>query len=183
MQARYYWHPRRHAEVDEYFKSVKDRTRANNMLLHLSDALVRSSMLDVRKLSSVGMTDDEDFEVQRIRISEEKYPALYRLYTTSPSRLRGYIFGEVLAEAARFRKERPDEAGMVVLNLTASFEEVGDDAYPKLSSEVPLEASDKDIASSDGNSDNNESESGPQDSDRVNGLGGDLLSSFNVDGF
>ena len=185
MQARYYWHPVRHAVVEEYFKSVRDRTRANNMLLHLSDALVRSSMIEAKKLSSIGMSEGEDFEVQRIRISESKYPALYRLYTSSPSRLRGYIFGEILAEAARFRQEKPDEAGMIVLNLTASLEEVGDDAYPQLVAEV----SDREPSHRyspqrpDGEEREESKSSGDQEEDRVNGLGQTLLSSISIDGF
>lgn len=177
MQARYYWHPVRHAVVSEYFASVRDRARANNMLLHLSDALVRSSKFDARKLSAVGMTDEMDFEVQRIRISQEKYPSLYRLYTTSPSRLRGYIFGEILAEAARFRQERPDEAGMLIMNLSASFEDVGEDAYP----EIPSERAENANVEQSAVAKPLEEEPGEGGDDRVNGLGSDLLSSLNAD--
>lgn len=170
MQARYYFHPVRHQIVSEYFKSVRDRARANNMLLHLSDALVRSAMFDTRKLSAIGMSDDADFEVHRIRISPDKYPALYRLYTASPSRLRGYIFGEVLAEAARFRRDKPDEAGMLIMNLGASLEDVGEDAYPSLS----------DIAASESKTDQPKQEAEKEEDslDGINGLKGNIVEGF-----
>lgn len=170
MQARYYFHPVRHQIVSDYFKSVRDRARANNMLLHLSDALVRSSMFDTRKLSAIGMSDDADFEVHRIRISQEKYPALFRLYTASPSRLRGYIFGEVLAEAARFRRDKPDEAGMLIMNLSASLEDVGEDSYPSLPENVASEST------------STRSKQQPQtdegSGDGINGLKGDMVDIF-----
>lgn len=172
MQARYYFHPVRHHIVAEYFKAVRDRSRANNMLLHLSDALVRSSMFDTRKLSAIGMSDDADFEVHRIRISQDKYPALYRLYTSSPSRLRGYIFGEVLAEAARFRRDKPDEAGMLIMNIGASLEDVGEDAYPSLPDLITPELS------SDQSRPQQETGKGDDPDDGINGLKGDLVEGF-----
>lgn len=170
MQARYYFHPVRHQVVSEYFKSVRDRARANNMLLHLSDALVRSAMFDTRKLSAIGMSDDADFEVHRIRISHEKYPALYRLYTASPSRLRGYIFGEVLAEAARFRKDKPDEAGMLIMNLSASLEDVREDAYPSLPDTAAIE--------SKSDQSKQQTKTDEDSDDGINGLKGDLVDGF-----
>lgn len=181
MQARYYWHPTRHVEVAEYFASVRDRTRANNILLHLSDALVRSSMLDLRKISALGMTEDSEFELQRIRITEKKYPALFRLYTSSPSALRGYIFGEILAAAARFRKERPDEAGMLIVNLTANLEDVGEDAYPALpvtSDNSFKPAENRMNESAEAKADSADSDREGEDTETVNGLGGTLLSSI-----
>lgn len=172
MQARYYFHPVRHQIVADYFKSVRDRSRANNMLLHLSDALVRSSMFDTRKLSAIGMSDDADFEVHRIRISPDKYPALYRLYTSSPSRLRGYIFGEVLAEAARFRSEKPDEAGMLIMNLGASLEDVGEDAYPSLPETMAAESKSDQSRPQEGTENDHDSEDG------INGLKGNIVEGF-----
>lgn len=180
MQARYYWHPTRHTEVSDFFDSVRDRSRANSTLLHLSEALVRSSMLNTRQLSLLGISDDTDFDVQRIRITEKKYPALYRLYTSSPSRLRGYIFGEVLAEAARFRQNRPEEAGALILNLSADFEDVGDDAYPQIGGSE--EGSNESAAHGRDTSDQKQG-SGDDTGSRVNGLGGLSLLSEIADNF
>ena len=138
-------------------------------------------MLDLKKISALGMTEDSDFELQRIRITEKKYPALFRLYTSSPSALRGYIFGEILAAAARFRQERPDEAGMLIVNFAANFEDVGDDAYPSLpgSDESDRPESKASIEAAGNNSDRSQGEEHEEESsDTVNGLGGSLLSSI-----
>lgn len=172
MQARYHWHPTRHKEVSEFFSSVRDRGRANNTLLHLSDALVRSSLLNASQMVHIGVADDEEFKVHRIRLSEKKYPDLFRLYKSSPSRLRSFILGEVLAEAARFRKSRPQEAGLLLLNAAADLEDVGEDAYPEIGAEpapenpqVEVEAPQHKVGES-------------SDGDQVNGLGATLLSAI-----
>jgi hypothetical protein len=86
--------------------------------------------------------------------------------------LRGYIFGEVLAEAARFRSDKPDEAGMLIMNLGASLEDVGEDAYPSLPDSMSAESK------SDQTRPQQETEKDPDSDDGINGLKGNIVDRF-----
>lgn len=174
MQGRYYWHPERHQILEKFFLSMRDRTRANNLLLNLSEALVRNERLNLRELSLLGVqSSEEDFKFLRIRISATKYPSLFQVYRRSSSRLRGFILGEIFAETLRFREKHPDAAGMLLLNLEANVEEVGDAEYPTIEHES-LQTTNSSLEEQSAVTREEEDYSS-----RVNGLGADILDQFN----
>lgn len=133
MEARYRYSPERHKALVKHLKDVGDKRHTNSILMTLAEALVRSGKIDTKELVLVGVTEDGGtFGIERTRIPERHYPSLLRLYKNNSRNLRPYVLGEVLAEAARFLRERKEEAGMLLLNRDAHVEEIGDSAYPSL---------------------------------------------------